>query len=328
MLDFITDNLPGFWVVTLIAAGMNSIIAMGLYFSNSAGALSVAHAAIAGMGAYMGATLTTNFGWPFPAALLAGAAVGFVAGVFLALVTRRMNELVAGLTTLAFGETMVVISFNIDYIGGANSFIGIPLYTTFGVVYLVLGIVVFAAWRFDRSRLGYAARACRDNAVTAAAMGINVTWVKTLVFAMGGASAAVGGVFRSHYILVQNPDDMGFFFSLTFLIFWVFGGSYVFWGPVFGAMFLTIVPELLRFSVQERFIMYGLILTTIVILRPQGVITRVPLGGQVTLFGLLPLVKRRLGLDPSGAPVPAGAADSANPGQADPELDGELRPPG
>ena len=195
------------------------------------------------------------------------------------------------------------------------------------VVYLVLAILVFAAWRFDRSRLGYAARACRDNRVTAAAMGINVTWVKTLVFALGGAIAGVGGVFRSHFILVQNPDDMGFFFSLTFLIYWVFGGSYVFWGPVFGAMFLTIVPEALRFSVQERFIMYGLILTAIVILRPQGVITRVPLGSQVTLFGLVPLLRQRLGLDPAGGRVPARAADSpSTPGPAGPGMDGEGRP--
>ena len=328
MLDFITDNLSGFWVVTLIAAGMNSIIAMGVYFSNSAGALSVAHAAIAGMGAYMGATLTTNFDWPFPAALLAGASVGMATGIVLALITVRMNELVAGLTTLAFGETMVVIAFNIDYIGGANSFIGIPLYTTFGVVYLVLAIVVFAGWRFDRSRLGYAARACRDNAVTASAMGINVIWVKTLVFALGGAIAASGGVLRSHYILVQNPDDMGFFFSLNFVIFWVFGGSYVFWGPVFGAMFLTIVPEVLRFSVQERFIMYGLILTAIVILRPQGVITRVPLGGRISLFGLLPLLRHRLGLEPTNHPVPAGVADHENPGEDSLGPEGERRPQG
>ncbi len=326
MLGFITDNLSGFWVATLIAAGMNSIIAMGLYFSNSAGALSAAHAAIAGMGAYLGAVLTTNFGWPLPAALLAGAALGFAAGAFLALLTLRMNPLVAGLTTLAFGETMVVIAFNIDYLGGANSFIGIPLYTTFDLVYLVLAIIVFAGWRFDRSRLGYAARACRDNSVTAAAMGINVTWVKTLVFALGGAIAGIGGVFRAHYILVQNPDDMGFFFSLTFVIFWVFGGSYVFWGPVFGAMFLTLVPEVLRFSVHERYIMYGLILTSIIILRPQGVITRVPLGGRVTIFGLLPLLKQRLGLTVAPASGAAGGTGSITTAQSDLETASEEPP--
>ena len=94
----ILDYLPAFWVVTLITAGINAMITMGLYFSNSAGALSVAHAAIAGMGAYVGAVLTTNFDWPFPVAILAGALLGCALGILLSLVTLRMNELVAGLS--------------------------------------------------------------------------------------------------------------------------------------------------------------------------------------------------------------------------------------
>lgn len=301
MSRFLLAGLPAFWVVTLITAGLNAIITMGLYLSNSAGALSAAHAALAGMGAYMAAVLTTNFGWPFPVALLAGAVVGFAAGMLLALVTLRMNELVAGLTTLAFGETMVIVAFNVDYIGGANGFEGIQLETTFGAVYLVLALSVFAAWRFDRSRLGYAARACRDNVHAAAAMGINVPWVKTLVFALGGAIAGLGGGLRAHYVLVQNPDDMGFFASLNYLIFWVFGGSYTFWGPLFGAIFLTILPELLRFSLYDRFIIYGVILTAIVILRLQGVITRVPLGRRPALVDWLSRLRRR----PEPAPTPA-----------------------
>ena len=292
-LNDLVGNLSGFWQVTLIYAGMNAIIVMGLYFCASAGSLSVAHAAIAGMGSYMAAVLTTNFGWPFPVAILFGAGVGFLTGIFLAVATLRMNHLVAGLTTLAFGETMAVVAFNIDYVGGANSFIGIPLHTSFGLVFVVLAILVFAAWRFDTSRLGYAARAVRDNPVTAAAMGINVPWVKTMVFALGCSMAGMGGAFRGHYILVQNPDDMTFFFSLTFVIFWVFGGSYTFVGPLFGALFLTIIPEVMRFSIYERYIMYGLILTVVIILRPQGVITRVPLGIQIRLFGLVDLIRER-----------------------------------
>ena len=105
-------------------------------------------------------------------------------------------------------------------------------------------------------------------------MGINITWVKSITFGIGGASAALGGVLRAHYILVQGPEDMGFFVSVGFLIFVVFGGSYVFWGPLFGAMTLTILPELLRFSSKDRFIIYGVLLTVMVILRPQGLITR------------------------------------------------------
>ena len=70
-----------------------------------------------------------------------------------------------------------------------------------------------------------------------------------------------GAVCRAHYVLVQNPEDMGFFFSVNYLIFWVFGGSYTFWGPLFGAMFLTILPEFLRFSLYDRFIIYGVIVS-------------------------------------------------------------------
>jgi len=304
---FLLAHLSAFWVVTLITAGLNAIIAMGLYFSNSAGALSACHAALAGMGAYLAAVLTTNFDWPFPVALLAATVVGFAIGMLLALLTLRMNELVAGLTTLAFGETMVTVAFNIDYIGGANGFSGIPLETTFDAVYLVLALVVFAAWRFDRSRLGYAARACRDNAHAAAAMGINAPWVKTLVFALGSGIGGLGGGLRAHYVLVQNPDDMGFFFSINYLIFWVFGGSYTFWGPVFGAMFLTILPELLRFSLYDRFIIYGVILTAIVIVRLQGVITRVPLGRQPAFVAWLSRLWRR--------PAPASSLGESQGGR-------------
>jgi len=57
----VSHFLPAFWVVTLVTAGLNAIIALGLYFSNSAGALSACHAALAGMGAYLAAVLTTQF---------------------------------------------------------------------------------------------------------------------------------------------------------------------------------------------------------------------------------------------------------------------------
>jgi branched-chain amino acid transport system permease protein len=270
------SELLNFWTPVLITAGLNSIVALGLYITMSSGPLSVAHAALAGMGGYTGAVLTTNFGWPFPLAIAAGTALGFVTGLLLGLLIVRMNELVAGLTTLGFGETMVVVAFNIDYIGGANAFTGIPLRTTLWLVYGILVVLLFAAWRYDGSRLGFAARATRDSPVTAAAMGINVTWVKSLTFGIGAAIAGLGGVLRAHYILVQGPEDMGFFLSVGILIFVVFGGSYTFWGPLFGAMTLTILPELLRFSAKDRFIIYGVLLTVVIIVRPQGLITRTP----------------------------------------------------
>src|SRR5262249_52351334 len=122
------------------------------------------------------------------------------------------------------------------------------------------------------------------NPVTANAMGINTVWVKSFTFALGAAVAAVGGGLRAHYILVQGPEDMGFFVSVGILIFVVFGGSYTFWGPLFGGMVLTILSELLRFSAKDWFIIYGILLAVMVMIRPQGLITRTPTGADARWF--------------------------------------------
>src|SRR5262249_49748453 len=167
---------------------------------------------------------------------------------------------------------------NFDSSAGATSSRGTPWGAGLPLVSVAPPAVLWPAWRYDHSRLGFAARATRDSPVTAAAMGINVVWVKSFTFGIGAAIAALGGVLRAHYILVQGPEDMGFFVSVGFLIFVVFGGSYTFCGPLFGGMVLTILPELLRFSAKDRFIIYGILLTVMIIIRPQGLITRVPTG--------------------------------------------------
>jgi branched-chain amino acid transport system permease protein len=269
---------PGVWEPILIAAGYSAIVATGLYFSNSAGALSAAHAAFAGIGGYVAAVLTTNFGLPLPVALVAAMVAAALVGSLLALLTLRMDPLVASLTTLAFGEMLVVIAFNSSYLGGAQSFTGIPPLTQTWQVYLGLVLVLLVAWRFDGSRLGLAAQACRHNEGAAAASGINTPRVKVTVFAIGTAIAGLGGGFRAHYVLVQNPNDMAFWVSVNYLIFWIFGGAYSFWGPALGAIILTIVPELLRFSTEDRYIVYGALLVAFVLLRPNGIVPRFAMG--------------------------------------------------
>jgi branched-chain amino acid transport system permease protein len=269
-----------YWDTITTTAVIAAIVALGLYVSNSAGALSVAHAALAGMGGYLGAVLTTNSHWPFAAALVLGGLIGLGAGILLAAVTLRMNALVAGLTTLAFGETMVVVAYNVKGLGGDTGFYGIPPDTTEFIAIVALLVVMFFCWGFERSRLGLAARAVRDNGTAAAAMGVNQNATKVLVFAIGAGIAGVGGVLNVHFILVQQPANLNFAASLPIVIIWVFGGSYTFWGPVFGALILTFLPELLRFSAEARYMMYGLLLAIFVIVRPSGVIARVPLGSK------------------------------------------------
>jgi hypothetical protein len=73
--------------------------------------------------------------------------------------------------------------------------------------------------------------------------------------------------------------------SLNFIIFLLFGGLQTLWGPMLGAVLLTVLPEMLRFTNEYRLILYGLIIVVVVLRRPEGLLTRTPLGRELKLFG-------------------------------------------
>ena len=264
---------------------LNVVMALGLYVTAMSGQLSMATAAIAGVGGYLAAVLTVKFGWPLLPATALAAAAGALVGVVLALLTLKMRDFILKLTTLAFGEALSVLAFNWDYIGGANSFTGIALKTTIWTVIAATAVALYVAWRFDSSRLGLASRAVRDDPIAASAMGVSIAEVRALSFAVGGALVGMGGAVQGHYMLVISPHDLGFFVSLNFIIFLLFGGLQTMWGPVIGALLLTVLPEMLRFSSQYRLILYGLIIVLVVLLRPNGLLTRTPTGRPVSIFG-------------------------------------------
>ena len=264
---------------------LNVAMALGLYVTALSGQLSMATAAIAGVGGYFAAVLTVNFGWAFLPAIVMGAAAGALVGAFLALVTLKMRDFILKLTTLAFGEALSVLAFNWDYIGGANSFAGIGLKTDIWTALAAALIALYVAWRFDGSRLGFACRAVRDDPLAASAMGISVAQVRTVSFALGAALVGMAGAIQAHYVLVISPHDLGFFVSLNFIIFLLFGGLQTLWGPVLGAVVLTVLPEVLRFTNEYRLILYGLIIVVVVLRRPDGLLTRVPTGRAISLFG-------------------------------------------
>ncbi|MBV9826178.1 MAG: branched-chain amino acid ABC transporter permease [Alphaproteobacteria bacterium] len=276
----------GFFEPILIFTLLNVTMALGLYITALSGQLSMATAAIAGVGGYLSGVLTVKFGVPFAAAVAAATIAGSLVGATLALLTAKMRDFILKLTTLAFGEALAVVAFNWDYIGGANSFTGLQLHTGLGTCALAVAVALFVAWRFDRSRLGLAARAVRDDPLAAGAMGISVPGIRITTFALGAAIVGMAGAIQAHYVLVVSPSDLGFFVSLNYIIFLLFGGLQTMWGPILGAILLTVLPEALRFANEYRLIAYGMIIIAVVLWRPDGLLRRVPLGIPLNLFGL------------------------------------------
>jgi branched-chain amino acid transport system permease protein len=263
-----------YWEPVVIFTLINVILVTGLYITALSGQLSLATAAIAGIGGYVAAILTTNFGWGFILAIAVAVISGALVGAMIAALTVKMRDFILKLTTLAFGEAVAVVAFNIDYIGGANSFTGIPLYSSLSVVVVGTLVALYVAWRFDGSRLGFASRAVRDDPLAAAATGVSVLRVRVVTFALGAAIVAGGGAIQAHYILVLNPHELGFFISLTFIIFLLVGGMQSLWGPVAVAIVLTALPEVTRFANEYRLILYGAVIVIVVLFRPEGLITR------------------------------------------------------
>ena len=277
-------NLASFTPVAIFTL-LNVAMALGLYITALSGQLSMATAAIAGVGGYLAAVLTAKFGWALLPATCLAAIAGALVGTMLALLTLKMRDFILKLTTLAFGEALSVLAFNWEYIGGANSFTGIGLKTGVWTAAAVAFVAFYVAWRFDGSRLGFACRAVRDDPLAASAMGISIAQARTVSFALGAALVGMAGAIQAHYVLVISPHDLGFFVSLNFIIFLLFGGLQTVWGPVLGAVLLTVLPEVLRFTNEYRLILYGLIIVVVVLRRPDGLLTRVPTGRAVKLFG-------------------------------------------
>ena len=101
---------------------------------------------------------------------------------------------------------------------------------------------------------------------------MNITSTKLIAFSTGAFVAGIGGGIFAHYQEYIEPLMFDVMHAVEFIVFAIFGGIQIFWGPIFGAFVLTLIPEFLRFIQEWRMELYGVLLIVMMIIRPQGVI--------------------------------------------------------
>lgn len=264
----------GYFEHVVVLSGLNAIMALGFYVTFLTGQLSAAHAAFMGVGGYAAGVLATKFGVPFYTAVASACVVAGLGAAVLAVALGRLSGMFFAIATLAFTEVLIVLLKNADSLGGALGLYGVPLRTQLWHVGIVLAALVFAFARFEDSRLGLAFRAVRDDPVAAAATGIHVAGTRVFAFVLGAILSALGGAMQVFYLGVIEPDSIGFFFTVSLLLFTVVGGRDYFAGPILGAVIFTVLPEILRVTIHGRLVIFSLLLILIVILRPDGLIGR------------------------------------------------------
>ena len=249
-------------IVMLTSAVM--VVGIQIYTGNT-GTISFGHVSLAGIAAYISAILSTPAvlkssiipNAPFGAAgvevttwiaiLLAVAGTTVVAAL-LGLAINRVAGLTASIVTLAMMFVVNGVLTNWKQLtGGAEAFYGIPLVTDVKWALLALFAALLAARYFHDSRAGLRARAGRDDALAAAAMGVRVVRVRYISWVVSVVFAALGGALLGHLLGAIQPGS--FYLSLTFLTLTmlVLGGMNSVTGTLIGAAVVTVGAELARY---------------------------------------------------------------------------------
>ena len=263
---FVLDLLTDYTIFTVMAFGLHIVL--------MSGQVSLGHAALFGVGAYASALLTVNARLPFLVALplsgLAGAAMG---GIIAYLVARRLRGMYLAIATFALAEALITLALNSEYLGGAIGFPRIPLRTNLVVLLAVNAVLMFALWRIERSRFGASFRAVADDEVAAGMVGINVTFMRSLAWVIGGFMTGLGGSLHAHRVGVISPTEFGFSTSVAILLAPIIGGARAFWGTIVGAAVITFLPWIVTLTeVESRLMLYGVMYVLIMIFRPNGLI--------------------------------------------------------
>ncbi len=143
------------------------------------------------------------------------------------------------------------------------------------IYYILIGLVIFTIFvvnRLQNSRIGRAWIALREDEIACQAMGIDKAKTKLMAFALGATWAGMGGVVFAAKTTFINPASFTIWESVMVLCIVVLGGMGSIIGVIIGAMVLILLPEYLRAFSEYRMLIFGIMLVTMMIFRPGGII--------------------------------------------------------
>lgn len=312
-VGFFGAGIDTYYGRLLVFIAINVILATSLNLINGfTGQFSIGHAGFMAVGAYSSAYFTVTYGESIKAALGAmpetlvssiilliaiaiGAAVAATMGLIVGIPSLRLKGDYLAIVTLGFAEIIRIVILNIDAVGGATGYT-VGGYANFLWVGIFAVITVVVVHNIVKSDTGRALISIREDELAAEAMGVNTTRYKVMAFAIGSAFAGVAGVLFAHYNKFLSTNDFQFIKSFEIIIMIVIGGMGSMTGAILGAIVVTLLPELLRqlpdlqlgavtlkFA-DLRLVIFALILVVTMIVRPQGILGTMEIGGFFKRF--------------------------------------------
>ena len=281
------------WIAVIGALGLNILVGY-------TGQVSIGHGAFMSVGAYTAANLATRLDSPWPVNLLAGGLMAAAVGAVVGIPSLRIKGLYLAIATLA-GQ--LIIEWTINHVtfisGGVQASIEVPrprlgtmvlssqrdMYF-FLLVFVVLAIV--GTMNLVRSRVGRAFIAIRDQDIAAEIIGINIFRYKLLAFAISSFYAGVTGVLYTYFLGIANYEQFQINVSIDYLAMIIIGGLGSILGSVLGAMFVTLLPIVIRLAMEAfggvflasqtllnlipnlRLMMFGALIIFFLVVEPEG----------------------------------------------------------
>lgn len=284
ILPFIFSNQ--YFLTIIIKIGAYVCLAMGLnILTGYTGLVSLGHAGFVAIGAYASSILVVRHGVNFFIASLVGMAVAGLTGIILGLPSLRVSGTYLSIITLGFGEIIKMIAMNFASLtNGTLGIKNIPkpaifgftlTVTNYGLYYLMLATVIVISifcYFLVNSKTGRALQAIKTDELAATMMGININYYKIAAFVISAMICAFGGSLYSGLIGYIDPNTFNFDVSTLILSIVILGGMGTLRGMFIGAVILVAFPEVSRFLMEYRFVLYGIILVIMMRFRPQGIL--------------------------------------------------------
>ncbi|HEX2905319.1 MAG TPA: branched-chain amino acid ABC transporter permease [Phototrophicaceae bacterium] len=280
------EFLRGIGITEIVLQFMliNAILGLSIYLVLYTGMFSLANAGFMAIGAYVGVILSQTYDLPLGIALIGGMVAAGLIALPIGLPVLRLRDIYLAIATIGFGEVIRILILNFDDLAssitgqavrltrGALGITGIPKVTETWHLVLFLLVVIYVLMRLHRSRFGRAMAAVRQDEQAAATMGINIVYVKSVVFILSAVLAAGAGVLKAYLTRTISPGDYGFDQAVSILTFAVLGGTSTWVGPIIGGFVLSALPEMLREFKQYRGIVNGSILLLVIVYLPGGLV--------------------------------------------------------
>src|SRR5512136_524257 len=290
------------YIVNLIT--IHAIVAIGLnILVGYTGQVSLGHAGFFAIGAFTTVILILKWSFPLWIALPAGGFISSAFGFILGLPSLRLEGPYLAIATLGFGMAITTIIKHMEFFGGRMGLqapklhlLGTPMKDIhyYYVIMTIAVLMVIGATKLIKTRVGRAFIAIRDSDIAAEAMGVNLTYYKTLAFAVSAFYTGVAGGLYAIILGFINPESFHLIMSITFLAMVVVGGLGSIMGSIAGAALMTyldiklqaiqdipaIGPALVTFSQKYMsmagisnvaVIVYGLIMIFIILFEPLGI---------------------------------------------------------